>query len=258
MNKSCMACEAGEWHLHVWNPADPQLTDLHVPWTCRSWRHAGECRRWKGAQDFARVAVALNRRPDWVYIVLTFPQAEWPNKWELYRRGVELWAKLRKRFVRRFGRMEYIQTWERHAKGGAHVNLVIANEDLFWRTCEDWRAIRRRWLRPTAMECGFGKVIWLKPMNTPDGLAGYFTKLSRELTGAGEKNQIPEDAPPHFRRIRSSAKTLPPVYHSEYTGQLLQCPVESWEKWASAHVSNRGQNARSEKVVNLDADECDS
>lgn len=233
MNRSVQACSCGEWHLHVWNPEDPELTSLHVPWTCRSWRHEGDCRLWKGAQDFARVAAALNRRPDWTYIVLTFPQNDWPEKWKLYRAGVDLWAKLRKRFVRQWGKMEYIQTWEAHASGGPHVNVVIGNEDFFWRSTENWRAVRRTWLRPAAMECGFGKVCWLKSMYSPQGLAGYLTKLSRELTGALNKSQVPVNAPHHFRRIRASQGTLPPVIHSDFTGRLLKCPVESWERYVT-------------------------
>lgn len=238
MNRSVQACTCGEWHLHVWNPEDPEWPGVHVPWTCRSWRHEGECRQWKGAQDFARVAVAINRRPDWTVITLTFPQADWPDKWKLYKAGVVLWAKLRKRFVRTFGKMEYIQTWEAHASGWPHVNLAVANEDLFWRATENWRAVRRYWLKPHAMACGFGPVMWIKTMYDPNGLAGYMTKLSRELTGAGTKGQVPVNAPHHFRRLRASRGTLPRVIHSDLTGRLLKCPLEQWEQLASAGQSS--------------------
>lgn len=171
---------------------------------------------------------AMRTRSHWSYVVLTFAQRDWPNKWELYKQGVFMWAKMRKRIVRRFGTMQYVQTWERHKKGGAHVNVVIANRNLYDEISTDFRAIRNGWLEPNAVACGFGMRTWIEPIAGTDGMAGYLTKLSRELTGQGGKDQVPEDAPRHFRRIRASRKTLPPVAHSEYTGRMVFCPLEKW------------------------------
>lgn len=221
----CVACAAGDWHLQVWDPKKPAETQCRIPYQCRSWRHQGECRQWKAQQDFSRVSEAMQIHGPWVYIVLTFAQADWPDKWAQYRAGLNLWAKLRKRFTREWGKIKYIQTWERHKKGGAHVNIVLANERFHEACCNNWRAVRRDWLEPNAVACGFGFRTWLEPFYDDSDLAKYIAKLSQEVTGSGVKNQVPEDAPPHFRRIRASARTLPPVAKSEYTGRLVFAPI---------------------------------
>lgn len=224
----CCACAAGDWHLHVWHPLKPGETQVRIPYQCRSWRHQGECREWKAQQDFARVEEAMHTYGPWCYIVLGFAQNDWPDKWKQYRAGVLLWAKLRKRFTREWGKIKYIQTWERHKKGGTHVNIVVANDSFYAACCEDWRKVRKHWLEPAAVACGFGFRTWLEPFYEPKDLAKYIAKLSQEVTGSGTKNQVPEDAPPHFRRIRASAKTLPPVAKSEYTGRLVRAPLERY------------------------------
>lgn len=228
MNKSVLACAHGDWHLQIWDKENPQGTTRHIPWSCRSWRHPGECRRWKGSQDFARVAEAMKSSPKWSYLVLTFAQGEWPDKWLQYKSGVSLWAKMRKRITRRYGPMEYIQTWERHKKGGAHVNVIIKNNVLFDQLEGDFKKVLREFMKPAAIECGFGWRTWVDTVYGREGMAGYLTKLSRELTGADGKDQIPEDAPPHFRRIRASRKTLPPIKRTDLTGIMRFCPLESW------------------------------
>lgn len=230
VNKSVIACECGAWHLQVWDPLNPSETNKHIPWSCRSWRHEGPCRRWKGSQDFARVAEGMKRLRHWTYVVLTFAQKDWPDKWEQYRAGVVLWSRLRKRFVRKWGKINYIQTWERHKKGGCHVNVAIANSALYSATMEDFRKVKTKWLEPHATSVGFGVRTWIEPIEGTQGMAGYLTKLSRELTGAEGKEQIPEDAPPHFRRIRASQKTLPPPNKSNLTGKMRFCTLESWEQ----------------------------
>ncbi len=228
MNKSVLSCEAASWHLEIWDPEKKNPTPKHLPWACRSWRHKGDCRRWKGAQDFARVAWAIKKYGDWVYLVLTFDPANIPEPRDQYRKGVELWAKLRKRITREYGQMRYIQTWEKFQRGGAHVNIIVNNENFFARACQDWQGLRRHWVEPAAVACGFGFRTWVEPVDGIDSMAGYLTKLSRELTGAGEKNQIPTDAPAHFRRIRASQKTLPPPLKSDLTGRLRFCSLDAW------------------------------
>lgn len=227
MNKTVRACICQDWHLHVWSEEEPAI-DRHIPWSCRSWRHEGECRLWKGAQDFVRISEAMTTRKNWTYIVLTFAQGDWPDKWQQYKQGVVLWSKLRKRIVRKWGKFEYIQTWERHNKGGAHVNVVVSNYDLHQAVIEDWREVRRDWLEPHAVECGFGMRTWIEPIRGQVEMAGYMTKLSKELTGQIGKSQIPEDAPPHFRRIRASVRTLPPVRKSDLTGRMVFCTLDRW------------------------------
>lgn len=227
----CQACEDGLWHLSTWDKADPAGTTRRFPYKCGSWRHEGTCRHWKGAQDWVRVREALSSRPDWSYLVLTFPQRDWPDKTALYRFGVIAWSRLRKRLTRRFGMIQYVQTWERHLRGGAHVNIVLANEGINHEVLADPSLFCREYLAPNASACGFGHKDYCEPMRGGTGaMSGYLVKLASELVGAAGKNQIPEDAPSHFRRIRASAKTLPPINRSGLTGRLVQCPVEAWEK----------------------------
>lgn len=228
MNASNLACENENWHLSLRNPGDPFAPEKRVPYRCRSWRHEGDCRQWKGAQDFVRVAEAMSHEEEWTFLVLTFRQREWPDKSALYRAGVSLWSKLRKRFVYRWGPMKYVQTWERHAKGGPHVNVVCWNRRLWLATKRNWRKVRSEWLIPSATASGFGEVCWIEPIRNARAMAGYLNKCARELTGAGPKGQIPIDAPAHFRRIRASHHTLPPVERSGLTGTLHFGSLSRW------------------------------
>lgn len=229
MNRSNHACEHGLWHLHLWHPGNPLKTQMRVPFRCRSWRHAGPCREWKGAQDYVRVAEAISQHSDWNYLVLTFAQRDWESEWQQAKAGVLCWSKLRKRMVREFGTLRYIQTWERHARRGFHVNLAISSAAVSHALDKLTRASRWPWLRAHCVACGFGWKHWAEPMRAGGAaMAGYMTKLSRELTGAGPKSQVPTQAPPHFRRLRTSQGLLPPIHVGDYTGHLVQSPVQSF------------------------------
>jgi hypothetical protein len=231
-NKSVTACECGSWHLAIWDKNNPDASKIHVPWSCRSWRHKGECQRWKGGQDFARVAYAISRFADWTYLVLTFAHNDWINPFDQYVAGKNMWSMLRKRITRRYGPFKYIQTWERNKGGGAHVNVVISNRNLYSACSFSYANLLYTFLEPAAVACGFGCKTWVECMYGDDSMAGYLTKLSRELVGAQHKDQVPYDAPPHFRRIRASQKTLPPPHKSELTGELLHCRLDGWEMYS--------------------------
>jgi len=227
------ACERGAWHLELWKRDGSDPARLHVPFRCRSWRHAGECREWCGSCDFIRCQEALTTRPHWTCVVLTYPHREWPQMRALYRFGVVSWARLRKRMVREFGKLEYIQTWEQHKSGYPHVNVAISNTPFFLEACKDRKAIVRRWLLQAATECGFGKEMHVTPVYYAKGMAAYMTKLAKELTGASVKDQTPVMAPRNFRRLRSSRGTLPPRFRKEtFTGKLVKTPLpELQENW---------------------------
>ena len=218
-------CEDGAAHLIVW-PIGSPYDRKPVPFRCRSWRHPGDCQRWKGAQDFVRCRDAiLSRGKKWIYIVLTLPHRRFKSEQEAYRAGYRYWHMLNKRLTRAYGRIAYIQTWEKHKKSDfPHVNIVLHN-DLIWGLCrrEGWKSWRQEFMSE-AVEVGFGCVLWVAPLR-PGGsltLAGYLTKLSRELTGAGIKDQVPVNAPPHFRRLRASRKLLPKPFHRDgWTGRLV-------------------------------------
>jgi hypothetical protein len=211
----------------TWPKSDPSAKRAHR-FTCRSWRHEGACRDWKGAQDFVRVRDAIASRSGWVYIVLTFNPQQWGDEWEAYRAGVKLWGRLRRRMERTWGKIEHIQTWERHQSGWPHVNILIHNEHLAADCAGDgWKKVRKEWLEPNAIACGWGMRTWIEPMKDQEAMAGYMTKLARELVGAGVKDQVPINAPKHFRRLRASPGLLPPPHKNpEYTGELRQVPVE--------------------------------
>jgi hypothetical protein len=142
---------------------------------------------------------------------------------------------LRKRIIREFGEIEYIQTWERHQSGFPHVHLAIHSESI-----QEACTHRKRSndddvfgylnfvdvLQRHAVECHFGPRGWLEPLKNKKAMAGYMVKLARELTGAKGKSQIPINAPPHFRRIRASRKLLPPVHRDpDITGVLRFCKL---------------------------------
>lgn len=218
-------CKSGSHKLVTWEKANP--SDVNVfPFRCRSWRHVGTCQQFRGSQDFVRVRDAIVSRGDrWVYLVLTFNQRAELDEWTVYRAGLSRWQKLNQRLSRRFGAVEYIQTWEKHVRSGfPHVNAVVHN-DLIWGRCrgDGWRSWRQE-LRDHAIACGFGKVLHVEPLRRGGSLtlAGYLTKLSRELTGASVKNQVPVNAPAHFRRIRASRGLLAPIYRPGiHTGALV-------------------------------------
>jgi hypothetical protein len=222
-----VACAEEQWSLHVWERARPRNQAI-VPFACRSWRHPGACRLWKGSQDFARISEAVKGNGFWVYMVFTYPQNAWPDKWLLYKAGVVHWARLRKRFARKWGKIAYVQTWERHLKGGAHCNVIVSSRSLAAACAGDgWKRVRRDWLEQAAVACGFGFRTWIEPVNDMDAISGYLVKLARELTSADGKDQIPNDAPPHFRRIRASRGLLPPPIKNElWTGRLRFCPAD--------------------------------
>jgi len=178
--------------------------------------------------DWWRVREALKKRKDWVYCVLTFVQPDNDQlRFQTYLKAGKCWDLLRKKLTWRYDSVAYIQTWERHAKGGIHVNLLISNQGIFEECCFDRQSFEELYLAIVARECGFGWICHAEPLRTgsSEAMAGYLVKLAAELTGAGGKNQIPFDAPPHFRRLRASAKLLPPIRKSGLTGWLVNLPM---------------------------------
>lgn len=226
------ACDRGAWHLELWRRDGSSQDRLAVPFRCRSWRHAGECRAWCGACDFVRVRGALRKYKTWSYLVLTYPHRDWPRKKlpDLFRFGVKSWGKLRKRMIEQFGTLKYVQTWEIHKSQYPHCNVVIANKSLQVHATEaDRRRAFRKpmeetfdgWFTQTIQNCGFGKQYKLSSLHNRSLMAGYLTKLANELTGAAVKDQVPVNAPRHFRRLRASIGLLEKRGRSgEFTGRL--------------------------------------
>jgi hypothetical protein len=225
--KSVAACESEAWTIASWKIKKPGRVHLR-PFKCNSWRHEGECREKAGARDFVRCKEAMESKDSWVYAVLTFDPSEWKGEYQAYRGGGKLWNRLRTILCRKYGKLDYIQTWEATKKGWPHVNIVINNEQIL-KECEGdgWKKFRQD-LKRMAVRAGFGKVLWVEPVRDPVEMAGYITKLSRELTGASRKDQVPVNAPRHFRRLRASRGLLPAKlsHAGVWTGQMIQRNVE--------------------------------
>jgi hypothetical protein len=169
------------------------------------------------------------KRDDWTYLVFTYDQKRWKTQGRMWRAGLSIWAKLRKRIRREWGPFQYIQTWEQHRSGAPHVNVLLGNERLAIACMEDWRAVRKQWFKPHAVECGFGPIMWCEPMRYAGAMAGYLTKLAKELGGSNNKGQTPVMAPRGFRRIRASVGLLPPPYKDpDISGFLHQCAIDAW------------------------------
>lgn len=254
---------------------------------CRSWRHAGTCRNERAALDVDRIRGAITESDPrrFVYMVLTFDQRRraaevprlraelraqadrldaqgkrkeaararvWAEQDELflvYRGLLNCWAKLRKRLVRRWGRMRYVAIVEQHRSGWPHFNVLIESPDLA-ADCrqtatvtrrgnvlivQGWQRVRSRWLRRHAVESGFGPVVYLEPMKSARGLSAYLVKLAGQLVGEVAKgSQVPVQAPRHFRRLRGSRRFLPPAPKDEtVTGRLTLAPVEEVSTWGA-------------------------
>ena len=213
------ACESGTWHLHLTRKSTGETWSK--VFKCRSWRHEGACRRWKGSQDFVRIREGLKKHDSWVYMVLTFDRSR--SLVSAYRRIVDCWKRFEKRLRRRYGRIEYITLIEQHRDGYPHVNVVIHNPEFCAQAAgEGWKTLRRVW-GPIAQACGFGLRFWLEPVRSKAAIAGYYVKLVGEM---GKTTQVPVKAPRHFRRLRASRGLLPPVYKDDdVTGVLVLAPV---------------------------------
>lgn len=215
-----------------------------VPYRCRSWRHEGECREFKAHQDFARISEAIRDYDNWSFLTLTYAQSEWWDWKAQYKESCQDWSKLRLRFRRMLFRkgtkrrhIPYIQTWERHKKEGIHAHVLLSNWRMMEEVAADWhkhsgdvdRILKdpetwhSRVLVPHCTESGFGQRCFAQPLRegTGEAMAGYLVSLANELVGAGGKDQIPFDAPPHFRRLRASKGLLPPIFHGDMTGYLV-------------------------------------
>jgi hypothetical protein len=167
---------------------------------------------------------AIEKLTHWTYLVFTFPQSTKRLDKEAFTSGCRKWAAMRKRITHRFGHIQYIQTWEIHKSGWPHVNCLVSNRELFDQAVDNYRKLRRKFFIPANVEIGFGRRIWVEPMKNARHMGGYLTKLGLELVGGEHKNQLPVNAPKHFRRIRASRGLLPKKHKDESkTGQLFKC-----------------------------------
>lgn len=182
-------------------------------------------------EDYRRVARAATSRPWWIYLVLTFDPSQWSDPWAAYTGAAKLWDKrLRRRLEWAYGRLDYLQTWERTRRGWPHLNLLLRSNELeryvgslphrrVWAQEGDHGRGRmahatawRRWIAAAAPECGFGRRVWCEIVDSREALAAYLVKVATEFSRSAFKDgdQRPLGAPPHFRRLRASRGILPP------------------------------------------------
>lgn len=176
--------------------------------------------------DFARIMGALETYTCWTFLVLTYPQKQWPDVRELFREGVRHWSRLRKKIEYYYPGMKYIQTWEIHKSGWPHVQVLIQHKGLYDSTKKHRMKVKRK-LDAWAQQAGFGYLRWIRCVYSKAGIADYFSKVAMELNTVGKHDQLPINAPKHFRRIRASEGLLPKrIKDDKVTGKLLEMPVD--------------------------------
>lgn len=245
------ACAMKAWSLRVWKRAEAETplgaSPVAVRYVCRSWRHAGDCRRWRAAQNFARVTAALEgcSPRHIVYVVFTFRQGEgakWETRYDAFRGMVESWRSLRKAIARRWGKPEYVSVCEVHRSGWPHLNVIMVCPRLAAELATPPVAPGTlRELKRHAVACGWGFMLTAEVARDASAVAGYAVKLAGDVeqradAGADGRlvgevvkfSQVPENAPRHFRRLRSSYRFLPPPFKGsgEWTGELVKRPAD--------------------------------
>jgi hypothetical protein len=222
--KYIKACREKKWTFWVRNLRTGKINVKRFK--CQSWRHEGVCARAKNAYDFVRIREAIKRMGEgWSYLVLTFDQRD--SVLNTYKKIYECWDKFRKRLSRRYGKIKYIVTVEKHRSGYPHLNALIFNRELFRELSgEGWKEWRseRGWGGRTVVECGFGVRLWAEPVRCQEAIAGYFVKLCSETA---KLDQLPVNAPKHFRRIRASRGLLPKrIKCEDVTGGVIKVEIE--------------------------------
>lgn len=244
------ACEQARGALILWRKGEEGGRLAVAPVRCGSWR----CRRcgWGVQRDlYKRLEEGVRARPEWAYFVLTFdPANREGGPWAAYEDAGRLWDKrLRKALERRYGRLEYVQTWEATRRGWPHANVLLTGlglREVLERLPRErrwsdraghghgrwsWWTAWRRELRPLVVGAGFGRVLWCELVGdlAREGLAAYLAKVCHDLSAANLKagDQTPIGAPTHFRRVRASRGLLPPPFRyrkietvNEQTGEL--------------------------------------
>lgn len=236
------ACAANAWHVHTWKQSAVTgeiSNEKRSPYRCHSWRHEGDCRRWRAAQNFARVSKALepHRPQNVVMMVLTLDPAEWKDRWEAFAELSRCWSSLRKAITRAYGDNDWVGTVEVHRSGWPHMNVVMVSPQLGDAVAHDAKGTLE-WLKRHAVSCGFGWRCSIEQASSKRAVAGYIVKVAGEIESAASPDadgrmvgevvklsQLPVESKRHFRRLRSSVKFLPPPFKNtdpEITGALVR------------------------------------
>lgn len=200
---------------------------------CGSWRCVA-CRRWKAAQDFARITAAFAPYPpeQLAFVVLTLDQlgtygpVPWSCPADAHARLSGLTRGLLAR-VRRRWRGEPGSRWvmviESHGSGWPHANLLMhapaLARELPARGDDDRAPLVRGELAECVYAAGWGRTTAERVRGTEQA-AGYLIKVAARETS--KVLQLPVGAAPNFRRMRSGRGFLPPVDHDpQVTGAMF-------------------------------------
>lgn len=244
---------AGLRTLLVFPKAGPSAgTPIVTPLRCKSFR-CPRCWWIVAREDARRIEAGATSRPDWVYAVLTLDPRNHRGPRSAYADAGELWRKrLLRRLERRYGeRIEYVQTWEQHATGWPHVNVLLRSDKLLADVREHgieereasgpkgarvalFTPWRTRVFKPLVVDSGFGRIVWAEPVVCARSLAHYFAKIVGEFCRSHDKpgDQRPITAPFGTRRLRSSTvpQLLPPRRRSsgEWGGVAVDAPLAAF------------------------------
>lgn len=95
------------------------------------------------------------------------------------------WHRLRERLRRRSPDLNAVGVWQRQARGAWHLHLVMD------------RFLSVEWLRPSAVACGFGTFINLRPINR-----NGFRQFSSEQVGRYVARYLTRDTPAEDKGVR--------------------------------------------------------
>lgn len=226
ISKSNKACQCGSWSVVTWRK-DGQGETSVKPFRCMSWRCI-KCARAAAAIQFARMKTAFDRTPhDWSFLTFTMDPKRHRTRAAMYRAVSSSWQLFRKKLKWKFDYSAFVLCVELTETAKVpHIHAMLQSREVLAECARDVRKFHREWLKPWAMESGFGYKCAVEPARSTDACCGYFVKASgmaAELVGGAGKGsgQLPVDAPRHFRRIRTSKGFLPPkIKNDELTGAM--------------------------------------
>lgn len=290
--EQCARAGGRGWSVWVWRKNNPDVK-TRLQYTCKSWRHKGNCARAAAAQLFARLKEALDPIPanECSFWVLTLDRdgyysgKPWANAEVAYKSL----GHMSERFIKRLRRLcirhgwgsfksEWVQVVEAHRSGWPHVNLIIHNKGLA-KYLEDEQRTRKangasengsRLIRDEflghAVECGWGERSTAEPVKSRDAMAGYLTKLAanadEHMGELAKITQAPTNAPVRFRRLRSGKGFLPPCRKNpQWTGALVRRYYDP--EWGYVAQAFRGKKTptppeRNQELIGIEAIETEA
>jgi hypothetical protein len=241
--------------FYTWPVEGPVTSVTRGCYFCTSWRCEGDCQRRAASIMFARIKEAVERphyRADgWVYFVLTIDRHgtlsgdAWKNEETAYRelgkmtgRFLEALRRDQKRHGERVLKNEWAQVIEAHRSGWPHANLMVYAPELAEKlerervalaaagaSEREARLVQGR-MRVLVVNAGWGTISTAEQVRSRDALAGYLVKLAgyfdKAVAEVAKLTQVPLNAPPRFRRLRSGKGFLPPKHKSDkLTGTMV-------------------------------------